>query len=869
MKKIISGILSGVIFASLFSNMAYATNGLKNVALRASASAVSVYAAGDEFYPAKNAIDGDIETFYASGYAGERINAITLTLEKKAKIDEIRFLSGTNFHSGYRKNISISISVDGTTWKEVYNVGSEGYNTSLQTVVLNDDTYYKYVKFEKTDGNSTDLGFNEIEVMSSDELSLRNIAAAASATSTYLDLSASNAIDGLEGTQWASGYYPNGKNAITITLEGMACIDEINFKCSGYGANYQKNFDILVAKRSDFSDGVKVYGTSGETLGTDWINVNVKEITDAKYKYVKFIRNDTDGADLGFAEISVMSSDTDYAFNAAEKATATGSTYYLQGSEETYSYQKAIDGSAGSTWASVNYAAKNYLLLTLNKETFIDSIEFKSGNLFGMASSSSNFSVYVSKTSDFSGAKCIYTTSGNAGTDWITAPVADGEAYKYVKFEKNVTQDNFQIDEVNIWGVEVADEDETTDVAKTAVFSGSTYYLEGAEETYSYEKASDGDTDTCWAGIDSGSKNYLLITLEKETAIDRIEFISGNSFESELSSSDFSVYLSKTSDFADAKRVYTIDGSAGTDWITASVADGEKYKYVKFEKNVAGDVFQINEVKIWNVKDAVSSGGLTVSAVSATNNSTEIEFFPEDGIFAIKLSGTGYSEDKYFSVFKANYDPDDTLISIETVKKQLCLGADTDNFEKIFSVSADEFTSSCAFYVWEIGTMRPLSNKFVISYDENGVVEKDPVNVARGKTVTAGSSHAYYPASQLVNGAWSDNGDGNQWTTDQSIGMDSSKAYAIIDLGKEYGISSIVGEMWVNSYSTGSNAKIYVSNDADFADSIEVGSIKYESGKQTIEVDSSTKYRYVKVQGGAWTGRRWGLWELEVYSTDE
>ncbi len=160
------------------------------------------------------------------------------------------------------------------------------------------------------------------------------------------------------------------------------------------------------------------------------------------------------------------------------------------------------------------------------------------------------------------------------------------------------------------------------------------------------------------------------------------------------------------------------------------------------------------------------------------------------------------------------------------------------------------------FSVWELEVYS--TDKFTRQGD----------NVAKGKPVETNYAHEWYPGSKLVDGNFSDSGeDAHRWTSPGSNDSAAKEIYAIIDLGKPYSINALVGEIVWNDYATKGAATIYGSNDpASFTEIL--GTISGE-GKKTVEVFAEGKYQYIKVSGKDWPGLNWGMWELEVYSSDD
>lgn len=166
--------------------------------------------------------------------------------------------------------------------------------------------------------------------------------------------------------------------------------------------------------------------------------------------------------------------------------------------------------------------------------------------------------------------------------------------------------------------------DTWTDFVPTARIYASSVYADNSTKPKTVSNLYDGDKETDWAGLsESSSVNKLVIDLGSSTDIKLIEFVAArmSSFRKA-----FTVYLSNDNELLEKEAVYESDGGTqGTTYkiIPADVAalSGNKYRYVIFEGNVAGEKIGLAELKIYaDANDATTNDNSLIN-ISALNSS--------------------------------------------------------------------------------------------------------------------------------------------------------------------------------------------------------------------------------------------------------
>lgn len=159
-------------------------------------------------------------------------------------------------------------------------------------------------------------------------------------------------------------------------------------------------------------------------------------------------------------------------------------------------------------------------------------------------------------------------------------------------------------------------------------------------------------------------------------------------------------------------------------------------------------------------------------------------------------------------------------------------------------------------------------------------------NVAKGKTVTSSSAHAWYPNTAAVDGLFVPEGvDGNRWLTD---GTDKNRPWIVVDLGAEYRLNSLVFQMKGSSSDPAIDPVSYQNFQVEIAKAAEdvlAGTLKDSkavyvtpqeatvTGRISVSLEGDEGVcRYIKIQsltdipGDQW--QQFGVAELAAYSTD-
>ena len=135
-------------------------------------------------------------------------------------------------------------------------------------------------------------------------------------------------------------------------------------------------------------------------------------------------------------------------------------------------------------------------------------------------------------------------------------------------------------------------------------------------------------------------------------------------------------------------------------------------------------------------------------------------------------------------------------------------------------------------------------------------------NVSAGKQCSASSIEGGNTANNGSDGSMT-----SRWGSNWSKDVDPASAWWQVDLGKAYYISS-VDIRWENAY--GKDYKIQISNDPNFATSVEIASVTGGDGKEdSVITDISVKGRYVRFQGVTrGSGYGYSFWEFRVYGVE-
>ncbi len=148
-------------------------------------------------------------------------------------------------------------------------------------------------------------------------------------------------------------------------------------------------------------------------------------------------------------------------------------------------------------------------------------------------------------------------------------------------------------------------------------------------------------------------------------------------------------------------------------------------------------------------------------------------------------------------------------------------------------------------------------SQITVTADANEAAVIRGKNVARGKRVYTEclSESMQTHVTRVTDGVVG----GNSYPWVIAKNTETANAWAVVDLGMEYDITSVI------LYAYGSGGTVQVSNDFDFSTAKTVGTYADAEGAQVLVTDSIGAWRYVRVVPNL-GDKPCGLWEMEVCS---
>jgi len=316
---------------------------------------------------------------------------------------------------------------------------------------------------------------------------------------------------------------------------------------------------------------------------------------------------------------------------------------------------------------------------------------------------------------------------------------------------------------------------------------------------------------------------------------------------------------------------------------TIAVTDQTAYRYVKVECSAWNGV----NVGVWELEvySVASKSGVNVAkGKSVTANSEHTTgYYPASKLTDGKMAVDG---DQWCANYPqtTNYD-----YAVVDMGKPYSINAISVYMRPVYSNSPGLVYVSNDKETWNfLGIVKPATGEQVVPVNpENkwqyvkiqgkqvsgnlfavyeleaySVIEPEGENVALEKPATANAVHSMYPINKLTDGDSST--EGCQWCAVYPQGT-MAYDYAIVDLKKQYSINAI--SVFMSPKYSSSQGMVYVSNDK--ATWTHIGNVEAVYGRQTLLVDTANSWQYVKVQGKQVAGSIFGVFELEVYSTDK
>jgi len=399
-----------------------------NIALNKTATATSTY--DSNYYPASKAVDGDINTGWASLYQDGVVDEhITVDLGSAQPISRIEVVmrqdSCCSSWTGPRTNFAVMASNDSnfsdfSTVKAFGGVGDEPVEEKGVWVVNSTDTTaYRYVRLAKVP--YADMFVSEIRVFSSSGGTSSDIALNKTAV-TSSNESASHtgalAVDGNSGTRWAS--QSTDPSWIYVDLGASYNINRVKLN---WEVAYGKSYKIQVS--NDASAWTDVYSTTTGDGGID-------DLTglSGTGRYVRMYgtqRGTTYGYSLWDFEV--------YGTPASSNTTnrALNRTVVTSGNESAaYDGSRAVDGNGGTRWASQS-VDPSWLYVDLGASYSISRVKLSWEAAYGKS-----YKIQVSN--DASTWTDVYsTTTGDGGVDDLTGLSGTGRYVRMYGTQRGTT----------------------------------------------------------------------------------------------------------------------------------------------------------------------------------------------------------------------------------------------------------------------------------------------------------------------------------------------------------------------------------------------------------------------------------------------
>ncbi|MBP5427149.1 MAG: discoidin domain-containing protein [Clostridiales bacterium] len=243
-----------------------------NLALKKNVTCSSVEEGTD--LVAKNVVDGDMETRWASEEKKNNPEWIQVDLGKKMIINKVDI----RWEAAYAKDFKIEVSTDGNTYKTVATVDNNTSTSTSNTFASVDARYVRvYCTKKATEyGYSIfDIGvYNTRQTPENTNLALKK-PVICSSVEEGTDLVAQNAVDGTRKTRWASEEKKNNPEWIQVDLGSVMTINQVDIN---WEAAYAKEFKIEVS-----TDGktYKTVATVKDNTKTD--TYTEFDVVDARY----------------------------------------------------------------------------------------------------------------------------------------------------------------------------------------------------------------------------------------------------------------------------------------------------------------------------------------------------------------------------------------------------------------------------------------------------------------------------------------------------------------------------------------------------------------------------------------------------------
>lgn len=306
----------------------------ENLALKGTAAAS--HAETDSTSAAK-AIDGDKATRWGTAQNRVTNEWIEVTLEKPAKVSEIKVFwertGATGSHPNNIKQWKVDVKTMGGEYKTVHQKTDEDtYAPSEQAITLDENTQEVVTAVKITvnkadagpDNYWSNIGLNEIEIYGeeSDTESAENTnhvqgtgVKAEASTTEAASLPVSNIKDGNNGTRWASDYTDAKAQTVTVTFPKLTLVKELDVDLHTRDVapmpSNVKSFDLIYTDVAGTEHTVNVKNVKSTENGKTGYVTDVKHIFETpvymkSFKMTNFdLQIDIDGKN-GYNNISIL-----------------------------------------------------------------------------------------------------------------------------------------------------------------------------------------------------------------------------------------------------------------------------------------------------------------------------------------------------------------------------------------------------------------------------------------------------------------------------------------------------------------------------------------------------------------------------------